>query len=223
MMTSAYSELYLDDAMHNLGDMVEYAVCGLGFEPDEFFDWFLSSGVADRFGKGNPKYVSGMSGYELTEAVLNAIGVPYEKCRPSCAEFKEEPQDIDFKGREYWAGWILAYYQWKTCRRFEDMVEYGLPLSMVLSMYILHEADESKFVEAADEIIVRNKAKRRTKLSEIRMARGFTQQRLSEVSGVTLRMIQLYEQRQNDIDKAQAHVVLKLAKALGCRVGDLIE
>ena len=26
-MTNAYSELYLDDAMQNLGDMVEYAVC----------------------------------------------------------------------------------------------------------------------------------------------------------------------------------------------------
>ena len=27
---SAYSELYLDDAMQNPGDMIEYAVCGLG-------------------------------------------------------------------------------------------------------------------------------------------------------------------------------------------------
>ena len=31
-MTHAYSELYLDDAMNNLGDMVEFAVCDLGFE-----------------------------------------------------------------------------------------------------------------------------------------------------------------------------------------------
>ena len=38
-MTNAYSELYLDDAMHNLGDMVEYAVCDLGFDPDTFFGW----------------------------------------------------------------------------------------------------------------------------------------------------------------------------------------
>lgn len=33
-------------------------------------------------------------------------------------------------------------------------------------------------------------------------ARGFTQRQLSEASGVTLRMIQLYEQKQNDISKA---------------------
>ena len=41
-----YSELYLNDAMKNLGDMVEYAVLDLGFDPDEFFGYFISSGIA---------------------------------------------------------------------------------------------------------------------------------------------------------------------------------
>ena len=90
-------------------------------------------------------------------------------------------------------------------------------------MYILHEADESKFVAAANEIITRNKENRKSKLSEIRKARGFTQQQLSEASGVTLRMIQLYEQKQNDISKAQVTVVINLAKALGCEVEDLLD
>ena len=49
------------------------------------------------------------------------------------------------------------------------------------------------------------------------------QQQLSDASGVTLRMIQLYEQRQNDISKAQVNVVISLANALGCRVEDLLE
>ncbi len=211
---SAYSELYLDDAMHNLGDMVEYAVCDLGFDPDEFFGWFISSGVAAKFEKGNPKYITGMSGFELAEAVLAATNVSYEKREPSYA---------DFKGREYWAGWIMAYYQWETGKRFEDIVKDGLMLSTVFSMYILHEADESKFVEAANEVIARNKENRKSKLSEIRKARGLTQQQLSEASGVTLRMIQLYEQKQNDISKAQVMVVVNLAKVLGCEIEDLIE
>lgn len=214
MMTNAYSELYLDDAMNNLGDMVEYAVCDLGFDPDEFFGWFISSGIASMFEKGNPKYVAGMSGYELAEAVLTETNVSYDKCEPSYN---------DFKGREYWAGWILAYYQWVTGKRFEDIVKDGLTLSTVFSMYILHEADESKFVESANEIIARNKAQRKSRLHEVRKARGFTQQQLSEASGVSLRMIQLYEQRQNDISKAQVTVVINLAKALGCEVEDLIE
>lgn len=213
-MTHAYSELYLDDAMNNLGDMVEFAVCDLGFDPDEFFGWFISSGIASKFEKGNPKYIAGLSGFELAEAVLREINVSYEK---------REPSYVEFKGREYWAGWILAYYQWETGKRFEDIVKDGLTLSTVFSMYILHEADESKFVDAANELIARNKEKRKSKLSDIRKARGFTQQQLSKASGVTLRMIQLYEQRQNDISKAQVTVVIDLAKALGCEVEDLLD
>lgn len=214
MMTNAYSELYLDDAMNNLGDMVEYAVCDLGYDPDEFFGWFISSGIAGKFEKGNPKYVTGMSGFELVDAVLTDTNISREK---------KEPSYIEFKGREYWAGWILAYYQWISGKRFEDIVKGGLPLSKVFSMYILHEADESKFIQAADKIIARNKESRKSHLHEIRKARGFTQQELSEASGVTLRMIQLYEQKQNDIGKAQAKVVIRLAKALGCEAEDLME
>lgn len=211
---TAYNELYLDDAMNNLGDMVDFAVRDLGFEPDEFFGWFISSGIASKFEKGNPKYITGMSGYELAEAVLEETNVAYTK---------QEPSYIDFKGREYWAGWILAYYQWETGRRFEDIVKDGLTLSTVFSMYILHEADESKFTMSANEIIARNKENKKSKLHNIRKARGFTQQELSKSSGVSLRMIQLYEQKQNDISKAQVNVVINLAKALGCEVEDLID
>lgn len=210
---NAYSELYLDDAMNNLGEMIEYAVCDLGFDPDDFFEWFISSGLASKFERGNPKYITGMSGYELAEMVLVAMNVPYEK---------REPSFTTFRGREYWSGWILAYYQWETNQRFEDIIQNGLTLSTVFSMYILHEADVSKFVECANEVIERNRQNRKSKLQEIRKARGFTQQQLSDASGVTLRMIQLYEEKQNDIQKAQVNVVLRLARALGCEIEDLL-
>ena len=213
-MTHAYNEEYLDDAMKNLGDMVDYAVHDCGYKPDEFFDLFISSGIASQFESGNPKYVTGMSGVEMAQAVLRNT--------KQATEFPE-PSFSDEYGREYWAGWILAYYQWIRGKRFEDIVEDGLPLSKVCDMYILHEADESKFVENADIIIERHKIQRKTKLQMIRKARGFTQQELSEASGVTLRMIQLYEQRQNDINKAQVTVVVSLARALGCDVEDLLE
>ena len=214
MMMNAYNELYLDDAMNNLGDMVDYAVRDLGYDPDTFFDWFIASGIASRFEKGNPKYVAGMSGYELAENVLNETNVSY---------IRKEPSYIEFKGREYWSGWIIAYYQWITNKRFEDIVKDGLTLSKVFSMYILHEADESKFVESANEIIYRNTENKKSKLHSIRKARGLTQQELSKASGVSLRMIQLYEQKQNDIKKAQVGYVLNLAKVLGCDVEDLME
>lgn len=213
-MMNAYSELYLDDAMENLGDMIEYAVGECGLPPDEFMNRFISSGIAARFEKGNPKYVAGMSGVELAELVLevtNPVG------KSSRATLK-----VEEKGREYWAGWILAYYQWITGKRFEDIFENGLPLSQIMSMYILHEADVSKFVESADSIIERTKKEKQSPLQKIRKARGFSQKELSEASGVSLRMIQLYEQKQNDISKAQVNVVVRLARTLGCDVEDLI-
>ncbi len=209
-----YSESYLSDAMKNLGDMVEYALCDLGFEADVFFGYFIASGIAEKFGGGNPKYIVGMSGVELAETVLNTLHVPFES---------KNNIHTDFKGREYWSGWIFAYYQWETGRRFEDIVNDGLTLSTVLSMYILHEADERKFVDTANEMIARNKQKSRTKLAKIRKARGFTQAELAEAAGITLRMVQLYEQRQNDINKAQVDTVLALAKALGCDIEDILD
>ena len=213
-MTHAYNEEYLDDAMKNLGDMVDYAVHDCGYELDEFFNLFISSGIASLFERGNPKYVTGMSGVELAQAVLRNTN--------GASDFPEATLPAEY-GREYWAGWILAYYQWFSKMRFEDIVSEGLPLSKICDMYILHEADESKFVENANIIIERHKRQRKSKLQIIRKARGFTQQQLSEVSGVTLRMIQLYEQRQNDINKAQVNVVVSLAHALGCDVEDLLE
>ena len=213
MMMKGYSELYLNDARKNLGEMIEYAVVDLGYEPDEFFGYFIFSGIADKFGKGNPKFVAGMSGVELAESVLKAVGI----------EVKSKQCDhTGYKGIAYWSGWILAYYQWETGKRFEDIVNYGLTLSSVFSMYILHEADESKFVDTANEMIARNNAERKSKLSVIRKARGFTQAELAKASGISLRMIQLYEQKQNDISKAQVDTVFALCKALGCDVEDLI-
>ena len=91
-----------------------------------------------------------------------------------------------------------------------------------MSMYILHEADVSKFVDEANGVIARNKREKQTPLQRIRKAREFSQKELSEASGVSLRMIQLYEQRQNDISKAQVGQVVSLARALGCEVENLI-
>ena len=213
-MINAYIESYLDDAMNHLGDMIEYSICNLGFSPDVIWGYFISSGIASCFEKGNPKYIAGMSGFELAKTILDKVGVSYENVNPS---YREQ------KGVEFWSGWILAYYQWLTGMRFEDMAKDGLSLSNVFSLYILHEADESKFVEAANNIIERNKKDRQSKLATIRKVRGLTQSHLSYISGVSLRMIQLYEQRQNDISKAQAVVVISLSKALGCDVEDILD
>lgn len=63
----------------------------------------------------------------------------------------------------------------------------------------------------------------KTNLQYQRTLAGFTQAKLSELSGVNIRMIQHYEQGIKDINKAQGITLYKLAKALGCQMEDLIE
>ena len=87
--------------------------------------------------------------------------------------------------------------------------------------YTLHEADISKFVDIAD-----NRMKElypETNLKRIRMAYGCTQADLAKKSGVSLRSIQMYEQRNKDINKANADALYRISKVLGCSMEDLIE
>ena len=148
---SAYGIEYLDDAMRNLGEMTDYAVNACGMDLEDFWKLFLTTGYAEKFGEGVPRVVSGFSGTELAEEVLRKAGKKDEL---------PEPQ-VEFTcSREYWSGWILAYYQWYSEKKFKE-IEAGLPVREVVEMYpALHEAPEDKFVEAADRIIRRKEQTR---------------------------------------------------------------
>ena len=66
-------------------------------------------------------------------------------------------------------------------------------------------------------------AKPDTNLKIIRNKLKLTQKELSELSGVPVRTIQQYEQRQKNINKAQTEYLVMLSKALSCKVEDLLE
>ena len=118
---------------------------------------------------------------------------------------------------EYWAGWFLAYYQWYSAYSFSFIQRNGLSISTILSLYpTLHEADLSKFVQTADALIQQHLDTRKSRLKTIRKQSRFTQKELAELSGVTLRMIQAYEQGDQDILKAEAQTVFALSRVLGC-------
>ena len=124
------------------------------------------------------------------------------------------------KNKYYWAGWILAQYQYRTGRSFYK-INCNLPIESVLSLYnTLHEADITKFFDVADEYFSKQEP---TNFQRIRKAIGLTQAELANKTGVELRSIQMYEQRKNDINKAQADTLLKLSKFLGCNIEDLLE
>jgi len=211
----AYEEIYLDDAMNNLGDMFDYVVYDCGYELEDFYSYFLVSGIAESFGKGNPKYIAGLSGPELASIAF---------ARTKGNRLNIIPSENIEKSAEYWAGWILAYYQWYSGQSFAELKNNGLTINHLLNLYpTLHEADITKFVDVADRLIKNNKASREINLKKIRKAARMSQRDLAEASGVSLRMIQLYEQKNKDINKAQAITLAKLARVLGCNVNDLIE
>ena len=60
-------------------------------------------------------------------------------------------------------------------------------------------------------------------LKEMREKCGMSQSQLSRTAGVNIKTLQSYEQGIKDINRAQVGIVLKLAKALGCSVEDLID
>ena len=121
-MTYAYDEIYLDDAMKNLGEAFDYSATVLNIPMDEFLDMFIISGVAEQFQRGVPKFVSGLSGTELALEVLNRTG-KNSAYNTSQIEYDCSP--------EYWCGWILAFYQWNTGKSFKEIKKY-LPMSEVL-------------------------------------------------------------------------------------------
>jgi transcriptional regulator with XRE-family HTH domain len=62
-----------------------------------------------------------------------------------------------------------------------------------------------------------------TKLQAIRKLKGFTQKDLAEASGVSLRMVQHYEQGKYNFENVAVLVMLQFANALNCSLADLLE
>ena len=80
---------------------------------------------------------------------------------------------------------------------------------------VYHEMDIMKFVERINELW--DEYYKETNLKRIRKLSGLSQSELAELSGVPLRQIQLFEQRQRDINKTKAIDVVRLCMVLCCK------
>ena len=210
-MIRAYDEMYLDDALECLGAAVEYAVLFCNMDGQAFLDLFVTSGVAEEFGRGNVKFISGMSGIELARYVLKTCGMDISE--------HTEPLHIDYPP-EYWCGWILAYYQWCSGKSFAAICRQ-IKFQMLMDVYgVLHETDPTKAVEVFDRIMAQ---KKETNLAYYRKMNGLSQSQLAKASGVSVRSIQLFEQRKSNIHNAQHNHLRAIARALRCEIKDILE
>lgn len=211
-MTHAYQEIYLNKAQAVLGDAFDYAVNTCGMPGDVFVKLFLASSISKRLENGEPTYLVGKSGIELVaEIVAETRG----------KDIDIEPEERFGRSKEYWIGWAVAYYQWYSSRKYSEIFKAITFADLQQMYYTLHEADITKFVDIADEHL--RQVFTDTNLKRIRIAYGCTQAELAKKADVTLRSIQMYEQRNKDINKASVETVYRLAKALGCSMEDLIE
>ena len=76
-MVHAYNEIYLFDAMQNLGEMFEYAHDACHVAPDLTLNYFILSGYADWFEAGNIYTVCGRSGTELFQDICKKCGLDF--------------------------------------------------------------------------------------------------------------------------------------------------
>ena len=211
-MIHAYQEIYLSKAQSVLGDAFDYAVNTCGISGNDFVKLFIASSVSKRMENGEPAYLSGKSGIEIVREIV---------AETKGQEIQIEAQERFGRSREYWIGWAVAYYQWYSGRKYRDIFKVVSFEDLQKMYYTLHEADITKFVDIVDSKIKEYFPE--TNLKRIRTAYGFTQAELAERAGVSLRSIQMYEQRNKNINKASADTMYRFAKALGCTMEDLIE
>ncbi len=141
-MTHAYSDLYLDSAQDILGHALDWVANTCGENVAVFCDRFCQSKIAAMFEFGYPKYVAGCNGAELVNFVMEDLGLPEYTC----------PQEFYAdRSPEYWAGWVLAYFQWKNRFSFRTILQ-RVPVEKILDLYPTgHEQDVRNVADILSE------------------------------------------------------------------------
>ena len=212
MTTRAYQETYLYKAQAALGDAFNYAIGTCHIPGSDFIKLFAASSVSKRMENGEPAYLAGKSGIEIaTDVLLETTG----------RQLETDIEEHFGRSKEYWIGWALCYYQWFSSRSYRDIFKVLSYEDLTNMYYTLHEADITKFTDIVDEKV--REYFKDTNLKRIRNSYGCTQAELAKRSGVSLRSIQMYEQRNKDISKASADALYRISKVLGCSMESLLE
>ena len=238
-MMHAYDKSLINRACDSLGRMLDFAVHSLNIEAERMMMLFTASNTARLFECGDIRIILGMSGIELAYQSLDRSGVHYER---------SAPKRMLISSSEYWCGRALAYAQWTTSLGFDELLKL-LPVSTLIEDHNkqkLHLLDSMPFdisssdreaaimelgesfvaasvSEIADRTASDGKPAKDTRLKKARIKSGLSQSMLAETSGIPLRTIQQYEQRQKDINRARAEYLIMLSTALNCDPSSLLE
>ena len=210
-MVHPYREIYLNDAMSNLGEAFQVAAYDYKLKLDFFMSLFIASGIAAQFEVGNPKYIVGKSGAELTQEII---------LRTNATNLRQVDTSFKAPKEDYWTGWVLAFYQWYSAKPFKEIQDIITPEGLREKYNPYHEMDEMKIVD-----YINSKSESAKVVSRLQMYRkyfGMSQSELAKEADVNLRTLQQYEIGAKDIRKASVSTLESLSKVLKCDVKDLL-
>lgn len=205
----SYDKCYLSQVMGIMGDMMEYACLDNRFNPDTFFKMFLDSGIARRIEMGDPSYVAGKSGIEIADLVFSSYHIEPDFKANTRYEYSEY----------YWAGWILAQYQWYTSKRFEEIWRYMSVTKLLWYYERLHQIDIMQALDEIDEMVDPHK---KFAISLLRRSKGLTQNELAKRAHMDISQIQRLEYGERKVENLTLKSAINLANALGVDVKDLM-
>ena len=184
-----------------MGDAFDYAINDCQIDGTEFVKMFVASTACRKIENGEASYISGKSGIEIAiECVYEITG----------KELAVEPSEKFSRSAQYWCGWAVCYYKWWSSRRYANIFR-AVSYEDMLGLYsALHESSVENIASVIDEKV--RAFYPETNLKRIRTAYGCSQRKLAEMSGVSLRSIQMYEQRNKEINKAQSELLYHLQK-----------
>lgn len=126
---------------------------------------------------------------------------------------------VNSLSKEYWTGWITAYLQWDTGRTFKD-IQKAFPIGNVRdSFFPYHEMEDSRFVEDVTSRFFKNESN----LKRIRKRNKMTQKELANKTDISIRTIQMIEQRHNSINNLKSISLFNLSRELNCSMEELLE
>ena len=213
-MRYSYDENMVHRTQNLMASMIDFSVNGLKNDIEEFYGCFLMSEYSGKIENGDSKTIMGMSGIELAMRVLSIDDLHH-------SAIDEYNQFSMCRSPEYWTGWALAYFQWESTLSYKE-INNTRNISIIRGMYNpYHEMDISRFCDDMREIYkASNKVSR---LKFMRINAGMSQKTLSDITGIPIKTIQQYEQKQKNINHARADYLVSFSKALNCDIELLIE
>lgn len=211
-MTPAFDRTLFEKAQSNMAFLLDVGVHAYEIPLKTLYQAFFTSGMAERMEYGDVKTIAGSSGTELAYELALYLS-------PATRQIRD--YYIHDRSAEYWLGWSLSYYQWIRNISYKQINAFG-PIEELYALYpTYHEMDILQFVDVLDE--KKMTFSEETPLKRLRQYAMLSQRELADRTGIPVRTIQQYEQRQKNINHARADYVISLSKTLSCNPEDLLE